>query len=48
MVFYLLFALDFIFFIYVILFIYFYVCYNTNIMNLKLEYCYFKPRTFLL
>jgi hypothetical protein len=35
-------------YLFIYLFIYFYVYYNTNFMNLKLEYCSSKPRTFLL
>jgi hypothetical protein len=43
------FAADFIIFIYVMyLFIYFCVYYNSNFINLKLEYCSSKPITFFL
>jgi hypothetical protein len=46
------FALDIIIvylcYVFIYLFIHFYVYYNTNFMNLKLEYCSSKPRTFFL
>jgi hypothetical protein len=43
------FTLDFINFYYVMyLFIYFYLYYNTNFVNLKLEYCSSKLRIFFL